>query len=453
MFCMRIRVSVLISLILVLFYSCNTFTLRNDTPEWIWVAPGDSESVLYAVGGPSTSLEESRGLAMKSISSYVNTEVSSYYGSYSAAYFDDIKRTIAEKNSSWISSKSNSIIVGLKEIERWFDKTNDKWWVLLRIDKVDFEKSVKATADEVIRKRNLIEKNSKLAISIIERLLLDLTEYNFEQRLYSILECYQTISSFEYAGQLVGKIDGSSRLLLSFLENLANENIATISLTLENQPLILYQNTNNEIAGSITVGKNVDSANLIWNVIGTNNSVITTFKSNLNGEFIISIPREALSLVDKTIAIAPNLEMFGPLIANKFNMLIFTFPVIKYHGKYGFSIVVPNNEYLRENYKNRIQTIIYDQLGFNYIEKLDYFPMLKFIISQEISEQNQFLAVVQTLITVECEFQDGSKRIFQAPLEKGIGATPAKAKEESFNNSVVELGKSDEFWQFLNASI
>ncbi len=449
MISVRIRFGLIILLSFLSLFSCTSF-YPNRTPEWIWVAPMDSKNVLYAVGGPSVTLEEARNLAMKTISSYVNTEVSSYYGSYSSAYFDEITRTIAEKNSSWISSKSSSIIVGLQEIERWFDKTEDKWWVLLRIEKTDFEKSIRATAEEVIRKREKVEKNSSLAVTIIEQLLHDFSKYNFQERLYSSLECYQTISSFEFSDLLTGEINGSLRRLLLFVESLIYEIIATIDLTIDNQPILMYLNTENVITGSIVTENDIDFGNLVWNVIGEDEAILTSFKTNSNGEFSISIPGSTLSIVNTHIAFTPELSMFEKSLIGMFNMKIFTIPITIYQGKFGFRVMLDHDE-SREFYKDIILAIVHEQLGFSCIEQSEFYPMLIFNISQKITDQNQFLAAAQTLITVECQYADGAKRAFKVPLGKGFGATSAKAIEESFINSVEFLRTSESFLQFLSA--
>ncbi|NCB97848.1 MAG: hypothetical protein EOM36_05775 [Bacteroidia bacterium] len=414
--------------------------------------PKESTNVLYAIGGPSVTLEEARGLAIKTISTYINTEIVSSYGSYSAVFFNDIKRTIEEKRDAWVSSKSSSIVLGLQEVERWFDRREDQWWVLLQIKKDDFEKSIKATADEVMRKREQIDKNSNLAVPIIEQLLAEYSTYDYQKRLYSTLECYQTISGFEFAEELMGSVSGAVRPLLTFTESLVNETITLVSLSTVDSPISLYLNSTNDIVGTITISDNVPMGNLTWSVKGMDGSTLASFRPNDNGTFRVSIPGSVFSTNDTFITLLPDLGVFDKVLTDRFNAKAFAIPIQVYQGRYGFSVAGDGAE-LHEYLKNQLTALAYDKLGFHSIEQESIYPRLVFLVTQRVTDQNQFLSAAQTIITVECQYADGTKRSFQAPAEKGFGVTPTKAKEESYRNYVDFLNSSKNFLQFLEVSL
>jgi hypothetical protein len=192
----------------------------------------------FTVGGPGETLEEARENALKMFSEVIQVQITSTLQDYTSVSYNDVTRTIFEKSDSWVRTESNTVVVGIREDERWFDRINKRWWVLASISIEDLKESVIATAEELQRKEKVIKENSLVAKNIIDTVLEIIPDEMISERIESITEAMYSIIKLEFSDELFFESDGRQFHVIEYLDNLLRKHLNSIQIEAEEERIV-----------------------------------------------------------------------------------------------------------------------------------------------------------------------------------------------------------------------
>ncbi len=436
-----------ISLCIFLLTSC-AFLGFQQQPEWLWETPMAFKNIVYAVGGPSETLQKARVIALQKVSAQINTQVSSIKSDYSAVTYNAIKREIDEQSQSWVESKSNSIIIGIQENERWYESSTDKWWVLISINKDDLQKSIKATADELIRKKRQIEINSIIAANVLNSLGNEKDSANLAEQLAILSDAYRLISKLEFKYELIGEVQGHDQLLLPYVESLIQRYVSSLQLTINPEFPMLYKNIPIEVM-LIASSEDFDQlGSFSWTISTDNAESVVSLQTGRSGSGKLSLLGSLFPLGSSILSVTPDFQSMGYSFVKDFKIPIFIFPVNTFKGKGGVEVILAD-EVMYSLFDNTLLDFIGQQTNFLFENRGDLYPLLTINVEQKEGTSNDEIKVFHTAVSFHCQLPDSSKKVFQTEFMKGFGGTAIQAKEVSFRNLMKNLEKDKRFITYL----
>ena len=429
----------------ILLNSCKVISFFD--PHWVSHTPNSNSSVIVAVGGPGGSLKEARLDALKQLSGIINTQVSTSISNYTAISYNEISREIEEKSSSWVESESDSIVIGIHEDERWFDKKTDSWWVLVSISKVDLKKSIQATAEELTRKKDKIRKNSLIAQDLIDSMLVNILDRPVSYQLHAISDALHTIHKLEFSEEIFFEVDLGYQHAISFLESLIKQMIASISLHSDKEYIVLYPHevsrvsfsANSELGtlGSLSWAVREDPSDkqqiVVNDYYGNGYVDLIGDKDKSNKGFI------TVSLDISDLAIDLKVTSY-PIIR---------IPTQKYIGRFGIVTQIDAPPNYRAYSEQSLLEVISANTEFNMENDPDIYPRMTATLHYKEGTKNSKLVAIHTSVTFLWEQKDGASTVYQTEYFKGFGGDNERAFEDAFKKNIAYIKKDKKFQKFF----
>lgn len=446
---MRFLFPKLVYIVLLIFIvSCTTFP--GYYPEWISKTPTNKDNEVYMVGGPEPSLKEARSDVLRGFSSMLNTQVSLFLKEFSSLTFDELKREVEEKSEEWVRAKSNSVLIGIREIERYKESSTGNWWVLAKINMDDIKKSIKATSEELVRKKNQISRNSEIVVDFLNSIEKKRNSCTFVELLRLYSDAYKMINQMEFAKELMGEVDGSKQYLMPYIESSFQSLVSQLQLDVDFNSAVLYKNAVEKIKVSNNQPLDLPIGDLVCSIYaGASFRKVHEFHIDTTKEiYAIDVHGKHFPLGESTLIVTPSFESMGISVPEEFSVPKTVVSIKTFPGKIGVEIRAIGNV-ISIDAEQQVLSLLSEKSENQFILDSSQYPKIKFIIDQKRGSSNKMLKTILTSVNVHYVDADRSFKVFTHSQVQAFGSTFAIASERSLKKVMSEMKQNNEFDAFL----
>ncbi len=447
---MRKTLFVLIILVQILLYGCNTSQLMSPDPP-IWVRTNTSDTI---VGGPAETLEGAKELVLKEVAALVDTRIQSVSSSYYAITQEQMKQAFYEEFQSSIANQNTAVVSGIHFTDRWLDAETQKWWVRASISEIDLDKAINDTAKYLIEQKQKTKEIANQLVNILHPFIFD--DVRTVKEGLSILS--QAFRFFESSGvwSMIGYVDNNAIDLREYLINETNSLLMEIHGVLQDP--YVYDLDGRPFEPKIvieTISDRIRPGILPW-VFSVDDQTVAV-ENDIDGDCIFSNPLTGLSTGHKEGKLLLDIDRLG---------------LSRYFEKYQIQtpyFITPFE--VREQTiqieiltNDDFETIITDEVFNICQDNIQYpisshgsrdLPKVVFELRFEDGLPNEF-NLYFTYVTpyISMVYPDGTQAFMKKmSTSEGAGLTLESSHKQAFHNAIIAMNNNSGIFRDINKNI